>query len=222
MAPLRMNATAIADEVGRMIESRELKPGEHIREQDLADRFGVSRGPVREALKILSSRFQVEARPNIGVTVPQLQPEEILEIHELRGEILRICAKWAALRATDAERERLLTAARELRKLADKGNVEDFLSATFNWRRLVVEASHSRRLSQAFAAQGFGSVARAWLSGTDAEAKEKMLELAADWVECSTALKARDGEKAQAIVAKVYSRDTQRLERAFAGLLHIR
>src|SRR5882672_8831802 len=92
--PQRMNATAIADEVGRMIESRALRAGEHIREQDLADQFGVSRGPVREALKILSSRFQVEIRPNLGATVPQLQPQEILEIHELRGAILGICARW--------------------------------------------------------------------------------------------------------------------------------
>jgi DNA-binding GntR family transcriptional regulator len=217
-----MNAAAIADEVGRMIEDRELRPGEHLREQDLANRFAVSRGPVREALKMLSSRFQVEFRPNIGVTVPQLEPEEIMEIHELRGEILRICAKWAAQRATDAELDGLVSAARDLRKIAQSGDVDSFMSSTFNWRHKVVEASHSRRLIHAFSIQGFGSVSLAWLSRADADATRKMVERAADWIECSTALRARDHKKAQSIIAAAYDLDLQQLEHAFAGLRHIR
>lgn len=218
----RMNASAIAEEVGRMIESRELVPGEHIREQDLANRFGVSRGPVREALKLLSSRSQVEFRPNIGVTVPQLQPEEILEVHELRGEILRICAKWATQRATEAELDALVAAARGLRKLVEKSDVEGFVSATADWRRMVVDAAHSRRLAQSFGTHGFGSVARAWFAGTASEAAEKMTSRAEEWLQCSLALKARDRDKAQAIVSKAYQHDLQQIERAFAGLVHFR
>lgn len=221
-APPRMNAGAIAEEVGRMIESRELVPGEHIREQDLANRFGVSRGPVREALKLLSSRSQVEFRPNIGVTVPQLQPDEILEIHELRGEILRICAKWAAQRASGAELDALITSARELRKLAEKCNIEGFIAATAEWRRMVVEAAHSRRLAQSFSAHGFGSVARAWFAGTGSEAADTMSLRAEQWLECSLALKARDQDKAQAIISKAYDHDLKQLERAFAGFMHMR
>jgi DNA-binding GntR family transcriptional regulator len=221
-APARMNAAAIADEVGRMIEDRELRPGEHLREQDLANRFAVSRGPVREALKILSSRFQVEFRPNIGVTVPQLHPEEIMEIHELRGEILRICAKWATQRATNDELDELIAIARGLPKIAQSGDVETFLSTTFLWRHKVVEASHSRRLIHAFSIQGFGSVSLAWLSRTDADATRRMIERADDWVECSLALKARDHKKAQSMIATAYDRDLQYLEHAFARLTHIR
>lgn len=221
-APVRMNAAAIAAEIGRMIEDRELQPGEHVREQDLANRFGVSRGPVREALKVLTSRFQVEFRPNIGVTVPQLQPEEILEIHELRGEILRICAKWAIQRASDRELDELVEAARALQVIAERGDVEGFMSATFAWRHKVVEAAHSRRLAHAFAAQGFGSVSRAWLSRSDADAADKMLGRAGDWMECSLALRSRDTKKAESIISSAYARDLQQVQRAFAGFIHTR
>jgi DNA-binding GntR family transcriptional regulator len=213
-----MDATAIADEVGRMIESRAIRPGEHIREQELADRFGVSRGPVREALKILGSRFQVEIRPNLGAMVPQLQPHEILEIHELRGEILRICAKWAAQRASDAELDAILNTARTLRKLADKGDIDAFQATTYNWRRLVVAAAHSRRLSHTFTAYGFGTIAQ--ITYTSDEASVAMKQVADDWLRCSVALKARDKEAAAQSIADEYRRDQQKLERIFASVMH--
>jgi DNA-binding GntR family transcriptional regulator len=215
--PLRMNASAIADEVGRMIESRALRAGEHIREQDLADRFGVSRGPVREALKILSSRFQVEIRPNLGATVPQLQPQEILEIHELRGAILSICAKWTARRASDAELEAIVTVARSLKKLADKGDIDEFLAAAYNWRRLVVEAAHSRRLAHSFASHGFGSVAQ--ITNSSSGVNVHMAQVARDWLKCSLALEERDGDAAARAIAEEYARDQQQLERSFAGMM---
>lgn len=215
--PLRMNAIAIADEVGRMIESRALSAGEHIREQDLADQFGVSRGPVREALKILSSRFQVEIRPNLGATVPQLQPQEILEIHELRGAILSICAKWAARRASDAELDAIVTAARLLKKLADKADTDEFLAAAYNWRRLVVQATHSRRLTHAFASHGFGSVAQ--ITNSSSGVTVHMAQVANDWLKCSLALKERDGDAASRAIAEEYARDQQQLERSFAGMM---
>jgi DNA-binding GntR family transcriptional regulator len=213
-----MDATAIADEVGRMIESRALRAGEHIREKDLADRFGVSRGPVREALKILGSRFQVEIRPNLGATVPQLQPQEVLEIHELRGAILRICAKWAAQRASNAELDAIVTVARTLKKLAEKADIEEFLAAAYTWRRLVVAAAHSRRLSHAFAAHGFGSVAQ--MTSTSSGVNLFMNQVASDWLKCSLALKGRDGDVAARIIEDEYLRDQQHLERSFAGVMH--
>jgi DNA-binding GntR family transcriptional regulator len=194
--PLRMNATAIADEVGRMIESRALRAGEHIREQDLADQFGVSRGPVREALKILGSRF---------------------EIHELRGAILSICAKWAARRASDAELDAIVAAARTLKKRADKADIDEFLAAAYNWRRLVVQATHSRRLTHAFASHGFGSIAQ--ITNSSSGVTAHMAQVASDWLKCSLALKERDGNAASRAIVEEYARDQQQLERSFAGMM---
>ena len=216
--PRRMDATAIADEVGKMIDSRELRPGDHLREKDLAERFQVSRGPVREALKILSSRSQVEIRPNLGATVPVLQPQDILEIHEIRGSVLRICAKWAAQRATDKELDAILAAAQTLKKLAAKGHVEDFLAQAYSWRRMVVAASHSKRLADTFATHGFGSIAQFVL--TSSETGAMMQRIADLWLECSLALKARDRQTASRVIAKEYEHDQEQLERTFAGVLH--
>ncbi len=200
-----------------MIESQALRAGEHIREKDLADRFGVSRGPVREALKILSSRLQVDIRPNMGATVPQLQPQEILEIHELRGAILSICAKWAARRASDIELDAIVTVARSLKKLADKANFDDFLAAAYNWRRLVVAAAHSHRLSHAFASHGFGSIAK--IINVTSGVNLHMAQVASDWLKCSLALKERDADAASRAITEEYARDQQQLERSFAGVM---
>ena len=78
----------IAENVFAKIVSGELAPGDRIREDHLADEFGVSRAPVREALRILERDSVVLITPNKGARVTQLSVKEVSDIFELRRELM--------------------------------------------------------------------------------------------------------------------------------------
>lgn len=69
------------------ILSGDYRPGQVLRQEELADAYGVSRGPVREALNRLTAEGVIEARPRRGYAVTSLDPEEIRELFELRSVI---------------------------------------------------------------------------------------------------------------------------------------
>lgn len=83
------------------------KPGGRLVEDRIARLFGVSRNPVREALKILRSEGLVEIAPRRGASVAALTPEEAREVIELRAALEGLCARLAARRCTPEMASRL-------------------------------------------------------------------------------------------------------------------
>lgn len=90
-----------------MIVEGELPPGERVNEGALSEQFGISRTPLREALKVLASEGLVELRPNRGTRVSAITPEEVGELFEAVGGIERLAGELAAVRMTDRGMERL-------------------------------------------------------------------------------------------------------------------
>lgn len=93
--------------------SGELRPGEHLRESELAAALGVSRGPVREAFAILQADGQVEIRRHRGAFISILTQRDVEEVHTLRAAIETLAAERAVTRLTEAhlaEMDRLLEA----------------------------------------------------------------------------------------------------------------
>ena len=80
-----------------------LKPGERIRERELAERLAVSRTPLREALKELAAEGLVEHSPNRGATVAAPGPDEIRDLLEVLGGIEGLAGELAAKRASPDE-----------------------------------------------------------------------------------------------------------------------
>ena len=76
---------AVLGEIRRAIMSRELQPGERVRQEQLAERLNVSRVPVREALKVLEAEGQVTYQAHRGYTVVALSLEELEEIYLARS-----------------------------------------------------------------------------------------------------------------------------------------
>lgn len=83
----------VADEIRMKIINGELVPGARIVEQDLASEFGVSRGPVREALRQLEEEGLVEYARNAGCSVRQIGPEDIYEIYYMRANYETMAVK---------------------------------------------------------------------------------------------------------------------------------
>lgn len=111
--PLTAQEAALA-QLRKEIVSGELGPGSPIRQEAIAERFGVSRVPVREALKILEGEGQVLYRPHKGYLVAQLDFSEVQEIYYIRRLLEEEALRLAVPRLTDDDVESLADLAAQL------------------------------------------------------------------------------------------------------------
>lgn len=106
----------VCDAIRAQIVDGMLKPGSRLIEDRLAEQLGVSRSPVREALRVLETEGLVETIPRKGVVVSTLSAEDLADIFEVRTALEELAARLAARRANDddiAAAERTLRAADE-------------------------------------------------------------------------------------------------------------
>lgn len=85
------------------IKAGEFRPGDRLREVDIADRLSLSRTPIREALRRLEAERIVEHRPHIGAVIRTLDQTEVVELYEMRLVLERTAAEMAAKHAIKAE-----------------------------------------------------------------------------------------------------------------------
>ncbi|HCE39516.1 MAG TPA: GntR family transcriptional regulator, partial [Alcanivorax sp.] len=81
----------------------EIPPGSKVSETELAGRYGVSRGPLREAIRRLESRKLLEREVHVGTRVASLSFEDLIEIYYVREALEGQAARLAAERMTDQE-----------------------------------------------------------------------------------------------------------------------
>jgi DNA-binding GntR family transcriptional regulator len=101
--PSRSSAKSAYDMLLEAIESGQLMPGARLRESELAERFAVSRTPVREALKRLETQGLVTHEPHHGVIVATLDYSQIAELYHMREVLEGTAAQLAAIHATAIE-----------------------------------------------------------------------------------------------------------------------
>lgn len=88
--------TSVQREIERMIMAGEVAAGDRLSESALADAMGVSRGPVREAMRALAEAGLVEIIANKGVVVRRIEMEEVLDLYDLRGVIFALAVENVA------------------------------------------------------------------------------------------------------------------------------
>lgn len=98
----RSLASLVAQEIEQLILSGEIAPGERLNEQALAARLGVSRGPIREAVRGLERSGLIVAVVNQGSYVRQISVEEALDVFDIRVALTSHAAERAAERANAA------------------------------------------------------------------------------------------------------------------------
>jgi DNA-binding GntR family transcriptional regulator len=103
----RTRAEALRDALAEAILKGDLPAGQRLDEITLAQRYAVSRTPVREALKQLSAMALVEFRAHRGAVVAGLDPARLAELFEAMGEVEAACARLAAMRLTRASQASL-------------------------------------------------------------------------------------------------------------------
>lgn len=131
-----------------LITNRDLPPGQHLVESELAEQLGVSRQPVREALQRLSMEGWVDLRPGYGAFVHQPTASEADQLFAVRGLLETESARLAARNAT----EEGLAALRELLEVGvaalDRGDTEGAVEANAELHRRITELSGNAVLAE--------------------------------------------------------------------------
>lgn len=121
-------------------------PGKKLDEIELAEMFGVSRTPIREALIQLSSIGLVEIRPRRGAIVTSIEPKKLYEMFEVMAELEAMCARLAARRITDEELEELKKTHRECKKKEVCENPDLYYHKNEEFHFALYKASHNEFL----------------------------------------------------------------------------
>lgn len=138
-------AAIVRDEIERMIVSGELKGGERINEQLLANRLGVSRGPVREATRALERFGLITTIVNQGVFVRQLSIEEAIELYELRAVVVGYACGLVAKRASEEEKARLAECVVRMDEAIASEDPSLYYELNMQFHDLIMELSRHRR-----------------------------------------------------------------------------
>jgi len=130
------------------IAKGELIPGRRLEEQDIADRFGVSRTPVREALRELAALGLIEIRGRRGAFVAEASVEELAEMFEAMSEIEGLCARLAAHRMTPFERMRLQEAHRGCLAAVEANDIDAYVRANDAFHHVIYAGTHNRYIEE--------------------------------------------------------------------------
>src|SRR5215472_9083962 len=134
----------LADEIVRGV----LPPGGALDETEVARRFGVSRTPVREAIRQLAASGLVEARAHRGAVVARPTIDRLTGMFEAMAELEAICAGLAAERMTPAERHRLEAIHEELRLLSQAGNPDRFHEVNERFHNTIYAGSQNTYIAE--------------------------------------------------------------------------
>ena len=120
-----------------------LAPGAALDEVGLANRFGVSRTPIREAIRQLEAFGFVDARPRRGAVVSNITDERLDEMFLVMAEIEGLCAKIAAERMTETEKEALLKVHEECRLVAEAGEIDTYYALNAKFHGVIYAGTHN-------------------------------------------------------------------------------
>jgi DNA-binding GntR family transcriptional regulator len=133
----------LREQLEQMILDGRLAPGERLDEMELARRFGLSRTPVREAIKALLAVGLVETRGRQGTHVALLSIPALLEMFDVMSALEGLCARLAARRATPAERAAMRKVHEELIQAYEAGDPVAFYKVNQKFHDLLYEAAHT-------------------------------------------------------------------------------
>lgn len=130
------------------IINQTLKPGERLMEIQLAEEMGVSRTPVREAIRKLELEGLVVMVPHKGAYVAGISMKDIHEVYELRSALEALAASLAAVRITDEELEEMERQMVREAKETEENNLQGIVSIDTTFHDLLYQAAHNQRLVQ--------------------------------------------------------------------------
>jgi len=145
-------ATTVADELRKLIYSGELAPGTRLNEAALAARMGTSRGPIREAIRMLAGKGLVTPVAHRGMFVRQMSMRDMLESYDLRALIFGFAARRATEFLTPERRQALEDMLAQMEDACRDNQNSLYYELNLRFHALVLEYSNNRHAAQAYEA----------------------------------------------------------------------
>ena len=126
----------------------ELKPGERLMEIQLANKLGVSRTPIREAIRKLELEGLVLMIPRRGAEVAEITEKSLRDVLEVRGALEELAVKLACQKITDEQIAELRAAEKEFEQALNSGDVTVYAEADVKFHDVIYHATDNQRLIQ--------------------------------------------------------------------------
>lgn len=208
-------ADRVFSEIQNAIVRGELAPGSKMSEAELAARYGVSRGPLREALRRLEGRKLLTRIPHVGVRVISLSFEELIQIYHVREAMEGMAARLAALYMPVEEVQGLkdLLARHEKQAELQEGRAYFQEEGDFDFHYRIVQGSRNEVLSQMLCGELYHRVRlyRYQFSVTEGRPQKAF----AEHHRIIEAIEARDAEMAEILMRRHISSARANIENHF-------
>src|SRR6266436_1541557 len=139
-------AVRVERAVAQWIFKGELSAGQKLTEQEVVERLGVSRGPVREAFRALADVGLLQIEQNRGAFVRKIDLEEAIEIHDVYSALEELATRSAARRLSSAQIEELKSLVESMDAAAEAEDLDRFYALNLSFHQRLVEGSGNRRL----------------------------------------------------------------------------
>ena len=138
----------VAERLRAQIFAHELAPGSWLDEQSLAIEFGISRTPMREAIKVLASEGLVTTKMNRGAYVTEVDRGDLEQIFTVLSLLEAQAAKETALKATEEDLTKLDNIHHRLEKAAADRDVEQFFDINVKFHDLIQEIAGNKWMNE--------------------------------------------------------------------------
>ena len=137
----------LVDRLQTLIINAELAPGAKVPEKMLCEQFGVSRTPLREALKVLASDGLVRLEPNRGAWVTQVTEDEVQEVFPVLGALEALSGELACRNITDAEIDEVTSLHRQMLESYDRRDLDAYFIINQKIHRAILMAARNKTLT---------------------------------------------------------------------------
>ena len=138
----------VYEELKMQILTGGIIPGTRMMEVELAEEMGVSRTPIREAIRKLEKEGLVTIEPRRGAYASMISTEDMVEILEVRQDLEGLAAYFAAERMQDAQLDELKQVSASYNKAVEEGIMEDMIKYDTKFHRIIVDSCHNKILVQ--------------------------------------------------------------------------
>lgn len=195
--PRRSLHDELTERLRALITRGDLAPGEKIPEKSLCEQFGVSRTPLREALKVLASEGIVTLKPNRGAVVSALTIEELDEVFPVMGALEALSGEIACLRITDREVQAIRKMHEAMIRHWQRDELQPYFALNQKIHEAILEATRNETLSSIYRGLSGRILSARYIANMSAARWEKAVE---EHEAILDALEKRDGARLSKIL----------------------
>ena len=141
-------AESLREKLEGAIAAGHLEPGSRLDEQEIAQRFGVSRTPVREAFRLMAANNLVELRGRQGATVRSIKAQALIEMFQVMAELEGLCARLAARRVSPSWGKEISEIHQRLVAANQSSDIDEFYNINQEFHETIYEASRNAYLAE--------------------------------------------------------------------------